>query len=179
MARLNRCARREDFFPPLPGRPRIAEGHVVLSATGTRPRETARGRTSQKGARANPKGQRANQACRRSLRAEPALASGAARYRKWYYRPRADRLRSSGDLAQVLLDFAQALEQEPICPDDMPPQAEPEYELRRVKRRKGRRALANFENLSVATKVYELSAEERACPCCGGRRTRTGRGGGR
>jgi len=31
--------------------------------------------------------------------------------------------------------------------------AEPEYELRRVKRRPGRRDLANFENLPVTTQV--------------------------
>src|SRR5712691_4971918 len=89
-----------------------------------------------------------------------------ARYKKWTYGPRADRL-SPGELAQMLLDFAQGLERKPICPDDVPPRAEPEYELRRVKRRKGRRALANFENLPVTTQVYELSAEQRACPCCG------------
>ena len=40
-------------------------------------------------------------------------------------------------------------------------------ELRREKRRKGRRNLANFENQRVTTHVYELSEEERACPCCG------------
>ena len=96
------------------------------------------------------------------------------RYRKWYYGPRADRLRSTGDLAQALLDFAEELEQKPICPDDVPPHAEPEYELRRVQRRKGRRHLANFENLPVTTKVYELSAEERACPCCGVERKEIG-----
>ena len=36
-----------------------------------------------------------------------------------------------------------------------------------VKRRQGRRALAKFENLTVNTQVYELRAEERACPCSG------------
>jgi transposase len=36
-----------------------------------------------------------------------------------------------------------------------------------VKRRKGRRNLANFENLPVTTCVHELSEAERACPCCG------------
>ena len=78
-----------------------------------------------------------------------------ARYKKWYYGPRADRLPSSGDLAQVLLDFAEELERKPICPDDVPPRAEPEYELRRVRRRRGRRHLANFENLPVTTpQVY-------------------------
>src|ERR1700704_6440516 len=72
-----------------------------------------------------------------------------ARYKKWYYGPRADRLRSSGDLLQMLLDFAAELERRPIHANDVPPRAEPEYELRRVKRRKGRRHLANFENLPV------------------------------
>jgi len=105
-----------------------------------------------------------------NLRLQVALA----RYKKWYYGPRADRLPSSGDLAQVLLDFAEGLEQKPICPDDVPPQTEPEYELRRVKRRKGRRHLADFENLPVTTQVYELRAEERACPCCGVERKEIG-----
>ena len=36
-----------------------------------------------------------------------------------------------------------------------------------MQRRKGRRNLANFENLPVTTHVYELSEAERACPCCG------------
>jgi hypothetical protein len=97
-----------------------------------------------------------------------------ARYKKWYYGPRADRLPSSGNLAQVLLDFAEELERKPIHANDVPPQAEPEYELRRVKRRKGLRHLANFENLPVTTQVYELSAEERACPCCGVERKEIG-----
>jgi len=96
------------------------------------------------------------------------------RYRKLYYGPRADRLSSTGDLAQVLLDFAEEMEQKPIHADDVLPQAEPAYELRRVKRRKGRRALANFDNLPVTSKVYELSAEERACPCCGVERKEIG-----
>src|SRR6266699_5050715 len=74
-----------------------------------------------------------------------------ARCKKWYYGPRADRLPSSGNLAQVLLEFAKELDQKPVCPDDVPPQAEPEYELRRVKRRKGRRHLANVEQLPVTT----------------------------
>src|SRR5258707_36269 len=90
-----------------------------------------------------------------------------ARYKKWYYGPRADRLNSTSELAQVLLDFGQELEQRPIHPEDVPAASEPAYELRRVKRRKGRRSLANFENLPVTTQVYELSAEERTCPGCG------------
>src|SRR5438046_8566628 len=90
-----------------------------------------------------------------------------ARYKKWYYGPRADRLNSTSELAQVLLDFGQELEQRPIHPEDVPAASAPEYELRRVKRRKERRSLANFENLPVTTQVYELSAEERTCPGCG------------
>ena len=76
-------------------------------------------------------------------------------------------------LAQMLLEFAEDLEQKPINLEDLR-QAEPEPELRRVKRRKGRRALANFENLPVTTHVYELSAEERLCPCCGVERKEIG-----
>ena len=89
------------------------------------------------------------------------------RYRKWYYGPRADRLQSSGDLAQMLLTFAEEMDRKPVNPDDVPSRSEPAEELRRVKRRKGRRNLANFENLPVTTCVHELSEQERACPCCG------------
>src|SRR6516165_3533109 len=94
------------------------------------------------------------------------------RYKKATYGPRADRL-SMNQLAQLLLEFAEALEQKPINLEDLQP-AEPEPALRRVKRRKGRRALANFENLPVNTYVYELSAEERPCPSCGVERKEIG-----
>jgi transposase len=96
------------------------------------------------------------------------------RYRKWYYGPRADRLQSSGDLAQMLLNFAEEMDLKPVNPGDLPPRTEPAEELRRVKRRKGRRNLANFENLPVTTHVHELSAAERACPCCGIERKQIG-----
>jgi transposase len=89
------------------------------------------------------------------------------RYKKWYYGPRADRLQTSGDVAQMLLDFAVDLDRKPVHPDDVPPDAKPDPELRRVRRRKGRRNLANFENLPTTTHVHELNAEQRACPCCG------------
>jgi len=94
------------------------------------------------------------------------------RYKKATYGPRADRL-SMNQLAQMLLEFAEALEQKPIHLEDLR-EAEPETEVRRVKRRKGRRALANFENLPVQTHVYELSAEERPCPSCGVERKEIG-----
>ena len=96
------------------------------------------------------------------------------RYKKWYYGPRADRLQSSGDLAQMLLDFAAELDRKPVQPDDVAPQAEPIEELRRVRRRPGRRNLANLENLPATTHVYELNPEQRACPCCGTERKEIG-----
>lgn len=96
------------------------------------------------------------------------------RYKKWYYGPRADRLRTSGELAQLLLNFAEELDRKPIAADDLAQNAESEEERRRVKRRKGRRNLARFENLPVTTHVYELSEAERACPCCGLQRKEIG-----
>jgi transposase len=96
------------------------------------------------------------------------------RFKKWYYGPRADRLQSSGEVAQMLLDFAADLDRKPIHPDDVPPPAEPADEPRRVRRRKGRRSLADFENLPVTTHIHELGAEERACPCCGAERKEIG-----
>ena len=94
------------------------------------------------------------------------------RYKKTTYGPRADRL-SMNQRAQMLLEFAEVLEQKPINLEDLR-QVEAEPEVRRVKRRKGRRALANFENLPVNTYVYELSAEERLCPGCGVERKEIG-----
>ncbi len=88
------------------------------------------------------------------------------RYKKWYYGPRADRLQSSAEMAQMLLDFAGELDRKPVHPGDVPPAAEPADELRRVRRRKGRRNLANFENLPVSIHTHELNAEQRACPAC-------------
>ena len=95
------------------------------------------------------------------------------RFRKWYYGPRADRLQSSGEMAQMLLAFAEQLDRKPH-PDDVPPTAEPAGEPRGVRRRKGRRNLADFENLPVTTHVHELSAEERACSGCGAERQEIG-----
>src|SRR6202035_4690092 len=62
----------------------------------------------------------------------------------------------------------------PVAVEDLPAAAEPAEELRRVKRRKGRRNLANFENLPMSTHVYELSEAEPACPCCGLTRKKMG-----
>jgi len=59
------------------------------------------------------------------------------RYKKWYYGPRADWLRTAGELAQLLLKFAEELGQKPIPSGDGEQLAEPKEELRRVQRRKG------------------------------------------
>jgi transposase len=120
--------------------------------------------------RAQQQTQRAEELYLQNLRLQLELE----RYKKWYYGPRADRLATSGDVGQALLEFAEQLEAKPIHPEDVPAKAEPEYELRRVKRRPGRRHLANFENLPVTTQVYELSAEQRLCPCCGVERKEIG-----
>src|SRR5260370_8487295 len=90
------------------------------------------------------------------------------RYKKATDGPRADRL-SENELAQALLEFAEELEQKPLPAEGLP-QGEAEPEERRVQRRKGRRALANFENLPVSTHVYELPAEQRPCSCSGEQR---------
>src|SRR5271154_6110734 len=120
--------------------------------------------------RANQHEQRAEREARRSdeLQVEMLrLQLELERYKKWYYGPRADHLQSSADLAQLLLNFAEEMDRKPVNPDDLPPRTEAQEELRRVKRRKGRRNLANFENLPVTTQTHELSVAERACPCCG------------
>jgi len=96
------------------------------------------------------------------------------RYKRWYYGPRADRLHTAGELAQLLLNFAEELDQKPIASEAVEQPTEPEEELRRVQRRKGRRPLACFETLPVTTHVYELSEAERACPGCGQQRQEIG-----
>jgi len=79
--------------------------------------------------------QRADELYIEKLRLQMELA----RYRKWTYGPRADRL-SEGELLQALLDFGEELERKPLDPEDVPlAGSEPACELRRVKRRAGRR----------------------------------------
>jgi len=95
------------------------------------------------------------------------------RYQKWYYGPRADRLKTRPELGQALLAFGEEWAQKPLPADEVAA-SEPVAELRRVKRRRGRRALANFENLPVTRHVYELSPEERVCPSCGAERKEIG-----
>ena len=97
--------------------------------------------------------------------------------KKRYYGPRADKLRGIEELGQLLLEFSEALAVKPVNADDVAADAKttkPEQELRWVRRRKGRRNLAAFENLPVQTIVHELSAEQRACASCGAERQEIG-----
>jgi len=127
-------------------------------------------RTETQAQRASEQQQRGDDLYVENLRLQVELD----RLKKWYYGPRADRLQSEGDLAQLLLSFAEAMDRKPVNPADLPPRPEPEEELRRVKRRKGRRRVQDFENLPVTTHVHELNGEERACPCCGVERKEIG-----
>src|SRR5260221_7127455 len=94
------------------------------------------------------------------------------RYKKATYGPRADRL-SENEMAEGVRGFAEEVEKKPV-PTEGISQGEAEPEVRRVQRRKGRRALANFENLPVSTHVYELPTEQRRCSCCGEQRQEIG-----
>src|SRR5882762_9446894 len=60
-----------------------------------------------------------------------------ARYKKWYYGPRADRLNSTSELTQVLMVSAQDPDQGPFHPKVAPAASGPESKLRGVKRRTG------------------------------------------
>jgi hypothetical protein len=94
-------------------------------------RDNQRQRAEQHQQRAEQHQQRVEELRVENLRLQLELE----RFKKWYYGPRADRLQSSGDLAQLLLTFSEELDRKPVHPDDVPPHAEPEEELRRVKRR--------------------------------------------
>ena len=168
-------------FAPLPEDPATLKA-LLLAARAERDREQQRANehaeraeaqealAREKSAWAAEQGKRADDLYVQNLRLQLELE----RYKKWYYGPRADRLQSSGELAQALLNFGEELEQKPVHPEDAAAGSEPASEGRRVKRRRGRRALANFENLPVTTQVYELSGKERACPCCGEERQEIG-----
>jgi transposase len=103
------------------------------------------------------------------------------RLRKLYYGPRADRLSTAGDVAQMLLAFAAEMEARPLDPRDLPPGdnaeaaagvAEAGRSARRVRR--GRRDLAALEHLPVTRHVHDLPEDHKPCPCCGAARDRIG-----
>ncbi len=88
--------------------------------------------------------------------------------RKQVYGPRADKV----DPAQLMLEFADLLEKRPIEPADLPPGTDTSTVTRRVRR--GRRKLADIENLDVIQKVIDLEEKDKPCPCCGRVRQRMG-----
>jgi transposase len=96
------------------------------------------------------------------------------RLRKLYYGPRADRLSTVGDVAQMLLDFAVDLERRPVNAQDVPPDTSgPEVQtIRRVRR--GRRDLAALAILPVVRREHDLPENQKPCPCCGGMREKIG-----
>jgi transposase len=98
------------------------------------------------------------------------------RLRKLYYGPRADRLQTPGDVAQLLLTFAGDLEARPVDPQDLPPLTPP-AEVSTVRRvRKGRRDLsqAAFDHLPVTRHMHDLNEDQKPCPCCGEVRQKIG-----
>jgi transposase len=115
---------------------------------------------------------RCHEAQIRALRFEVELL----RLKKLYYGPRADRLQTPGEVAQMLLEFGRELEARPVNPADLPPtDSSGTAEVGTVRRvRRGRRNLAAFENLPVTRHVHDLPEDQKACPCCGGMRQRIG-----
>jgi transposase len=140
---------------------RVSLEALVRSLMAERDREAQRAEEQRK---------RAEELSLQKLRLELELE----RYKRWYYGPRADRLGSEQDIAQMLLEFALQQDNKPVHPEDIPSVGKVETEVRRVKKHKGRRNLANFENLPVTTRVYELNEQERSCPCCGQQRKEIG-----
>lgn len=113
----------------------------------------------------------------RSLRLEVELL----KYKKWLYGPRADRLKSLGEVAQMLLGFGEELDRRPVDPSDAADLAAedegaPSTPSRRVKRARGRRNLASdaFAHLPVTRCEHDLPEGEKPCPCCGRLRERIG-----
>jgi len=96
------------------------------------------------------------------------------RLKKLYYGPRADRLSTPGDVAQMLLEFGNDLESRPVNPQDIP-RALPLPEIETVRRiRRGRRNLSDFNHLPAVRHVHDLDEDQKPCPCCGKEREKIG-----
>jgi transposase len=97
------------------------------------------------------------------------------RLKKQVYGPRADRLQTHEQLAQLLLAFAQEQAARPVNPDDLAAGAEGEPAPRSLRRhRHGRRQLAEEGALPVTRVLHDLEPAQRACPACGTERERIG-----
>lgn len=106
------------------------------------------------------------------LRAETELL----RLKKWYYGRKADQLISEQDVAQMLLEFGEQLENRPVDLEDVPACVNlSNVEVKTVRRvRRGRRNLAAFDQLPVVRKEHDLPDDQKTCPCCGEARQRIG-----
>jgi transposase len=98
------------------------------------------------------------------------------RLKKWYYGPRADRLQTPGEVAQMLLSFATELESRPVNPEDVPDAVDHDAveagTIRRIRR--GRRNLAAFDQLPMVRQEHDLPEAGKPCPCCGEMRQKIG-----
>ena len=102
------------------------------------------------------------------------------------YGPRGDSLSSGtvGDVAQLLLEFATAMEALPVELADLPAEVDSSgldsatidpATIRRVKRR-GRRDLGSdeFDPLPLIRKEHDLKETDKPCPCCHQARVKIG-----
>ncbi|HUY04479.1 MAG TPA: IS66 family transposase, partial [Rhodocyclaceae bacterium] len=101
------------------------------------------------------------------------------RLRKQVYGPRADRAKTTEELAQMLLEFALDLENRPVNPADLTGTGEGEAapgdrkQIRRISRH-GRRKLADCDALPTRRVIHDLAPEQRGCQACGAERARIG-----
>jgi transposase len=90
---------------------------------------------------------------------------------KQCYGPRADKV----PLGQMLLEFAVNLEARPVVAEDLPPGIDPATVSRRVGTgRRGRRNLAERDDLPVVEHVHDLPEDQRNCPTCQAPRVKIG-----
>ena len=97
------------------------------------------------------------------------------RLKKMYYGPRADRLQTPGDVAQLLLEFATDLESRPVNPAALPAgtfrmRSSSPFAACVVAVGTWRPSI----NLPVTRKVHDLAEADKACPCCGKMREKIG-----
>jgi len=98
------------------------------------------------------------------------------KYKKWMYGPRADTLATMGDVNQMLLGFGEDLDKRPIEAQDIQATDTQKNDVapRRVRRGKGRRNLAAFDQLPVTRCEHDLPEDQKPCPCCGKMRQKIG-----
>src|ERR1035437_3805893 len=89
---------------------------------------------------------------------------------KQCYGPRADKV----SVGQLLLDFAVKLEARPIVTEDLPPGTDPVTATRRVGTGRGRRNLAERQDLPVIEHLHDLPQDQQACPTCQNPRVKIG-----